>query len=47
MQEDINGLNMWQAGGLVQLFLLYSIFINAIGILSFLLTIYTLFFAHI
>lgn len=47
LQEDINGLNMWQAGGQVHLFVCYSILVNLIGILSYLLTIYTLFFALI
>ena len=47
LQEDINGLNMWQAGGQVHLFVSFSILINVIGILSYLLTVYTLFFVPI
>ena len=35
---------MWQAGGQVHLFVCYSILVNLIGILSYLLTIYTLLF---
>ena len=46
-QEDINGLNMWQAGGGAHLFVCYSAFVNIIGILSYIVAIYTLFVARV